>query len=106
MAHDEELMGAMSTVLAELIQVAKKKKEAATASLDKEEIETLQAEQTVLIEKLLVLDQQVAKQNLAPKQHKKIEETIAEQIGQFEKLNSEFVAKLKGRISCIQFSDS
>ena len=105
MAHDEEIMGQMSTVLSELIQVATGLKEAATTSLDKEEIERLQKEQAALVDKLLTLDQQVAKQNLTPKQHLKIESKIAEQIGEFQKLNSQFVDQLKGRISCIQFTD-
>jgi len=88
-------------ILSELVQIATKLKEASATGLAKEEIESLQEKQTMLMRKLVEIDVQMAKENvqLTQETHTKITNKLKE----FQTLNHEFLEQLRGRVSVIRF---
>lgn len=98
----EKLLLQMNTLLDQLVEVARKLRDASQHDVSEEELSPLQLQQEKLLFQLEEIDQLLKKENPSHLNSKN-EERIYEKLEEFQSLNREFVERFKSNRGLIKF---
>lgn len=108
MSSSEQVLNEMRSVLTELVQVAKKLRDASRGTIDEKRVQQLQDEQELLIADLVAIDEryrEVSQEKSGESDDVRVlREDIKEQIDSFQELNQIFIRNLQVRRGLIQLN--